>query len=509
MSSNNIPTELLIKIKATHFNYMNKNHVFYTENAVKKGAKSWVKPFNKPQLVGHNEKGDPIGRIIDYKIIKGTDTPSNEPSDYVQITARITDEDSIAKIIDGRYLTVSVGSESCRVICSECDQVITEDGLCEHKKGTYNENGEPIYWLIDQIGYTEDSFVNVPADEFAQIEEIMINGEWVAYTKFSDNRESYLSVFILEDTMDDKGTKLTAAQREKLPVNGFCGPNRSFPAHDKAHVLAGLQLLGTAKLSDDAKAKIKSSLYRKGKIFGITPQKDEVGENFDLLYRMEDDFADTEVAELDAWFKENPDSDLPAAKTADTKSTDAVPEASDKPERELSEMDKDQLQDEVKRLQKELEDEKTESKKAIEVRDTKIGELEDKVQKAETIAYEKEDSLNKYVDKTCVLEKKYRDSIISNVIDLKLTDNNNEEREELAKKFVSRTLESLEDSLNDLRNSKSEKPINSEGGVADPTQNLNDNKTSAPKTDGADSEENGDPKFKIFSVDRRKTEADQ
>lgn len=509
MSLSNLPKSLLVKIKATHFSFVNKNNVLYTENAVSRGLKSWTFPFNKPQLVGHDTKRDPIGRIIDAKLIKG-EHKGAVPPNYVELTARITDPDAIVKILDGRYATVSVGSTSCRVICSECNQVITEDGLCEHKKGSYNEKGEPIYWIIDQIGYTEDSFVNEPADEYAIIDQVYLGGEWVEFTNFLDSRESYDNLFKMEDSFMADNEKLSAEQRAKFPNSTFCGPNRSFPAHDKAHVLAGLSLLDKVSISDDAKAKIRASLYRKGERFGIEPQEDKVGDDFDITFRMEDDFTEDEIKEIDTWFKENPDSDLPQVESADTNSKDTDNKDSvNEEDKDVSKMKNAELKEEVLKLRKELEDSKEESKKAIDLRDSKIKELETKVQNAETIAYEKEDTLNKYIDKMCAIEKKYRDSIISNIIDLKLTDNTIEERSELEGTFTKRTLDSLEDSLHDLRAEQFEKPINSDGRVENPTQEIENKDQTSDSSNRSDPEETGDPRFKIFSVDRRrKTEAE-
>jgi len=71
--------------------------------------------------------------------------------------------------------------------------------------------------------------------------------------------------------------KLTAAQRKKLPDSAFCGPNRSFPAHDKAHVLAGLRLLGRAKLSAAQKARVRACLLRKARQLGMDTGKDKEG----------------------------------------------------------------------------------------------------------------------------------------------------------------------------------------------------------------------------------------
>jgi len=67
--------------------------------------------------------------------------------------------------------------------------------------------------------------------------------------------------------------KLTAAQRNRLPDSAFCGPNRSFPAHDKAHVLAGLRLLGRAKMSAAQKARVRACLLRRARRFGLPSGK--------------------------------------------------------------------------------------------------------------------------------------------------------------------------------------------------------------------------------------------
>jgi hypothetical protein len=58
---------------------------------------------------------------------------------------------------------------------------------------------------------------------------------------------------------------LSTEARNKLPNSSFCGPGRSFPAHDKAHCIAGLRLLNKSKFSDATKSKIKACLYKKGK----------------------------------------------------------------------------------------------------------------------------------------------------------------------------------------------------------------------------------------------------
>ena len=63
---------------------------------------------------------------------------------------------------------------------------------------------------------------------------------------------------------------LTAAQRRKIPSRLFCGPNRTFPAHDKARVRNGLSRLPQAKnFTSSQKARILTCLKRRAKALGI------------------------------------------------------------------------------------------------------------------------------------------------------------------------------------------------------------------------------------------------
>lgn len=62
--------------------------------------------------------------------------------------------------------------------------------------------------------------------------------------------------------------KLSTADRKKLPGASFCGPNRSFPVHDKAHVTAALRLLGRYK-GPGEKGRIRSCIMRKASKLGM------------------------------------------------------------------------------------------------------------------------------------------------------------------------------------------------------------------------------------------------
>ena len=70
--------------------------------------------------------------------------------------------------------------------------------------------------------------------------------------------------------------QLTYKQREKLPSTAFCGPNRSYPAHDKKHIKAGLQRLSQfwGKLPPTTRESLFRCLKRRAKKAGIEVSKD-------------------------------------------------------------------------------------------------------------------------------------------------------------------------------------------------------------------------------------------
>lgn len=61
--------------------------------------------------------------------------------------------------------------------------------------------------------------------------------------------------------MEDK--RLTSKERSELKSSQFCGPGRSFPVNDCAHVRAAFRLINRAKVSDSVKARIRSCINKK------------------------------------------------------------------------------------------------------------------------------------------------------------------------------------------------------------------------------------------------------
>ena len=190
-SSGVLPKSLLVTIDATHAGYRNRNFFHYDSDAMRHAveSESWTKPFPKPLLKNHDMESEPLGRVEASRFI------TTEPGKgFTQLDVRVTDPEAIAKIVDGRYLTVSTsgvpmkdGSQYSFVNCSICGDDMLKDEWCGHNRGmTYEDEdtGESkiCYWTVGAMEYKEVSVVNTPADNdgsvAAQITNIsMVDGE--------------------------------------------------------------------------------------------------------------------------------------------------------------------------------------------------------------------------------------------------------------------------------------------------------------------------------------------
>lgn len=198
---------LLVDIVITHSGRLTRNHGLYLPQKMRDGVSSLLENFGKPILTHHNSHEDPIGRIIDAKYIdtsmgfardsavdaaikdlckpgipfirslslidKLSDSdllsdPTYPGLGHILITAKITDSDAIEKILDKRFLTVSIGASSDRAVCSICKQDWVEEGPCEHTPGKEYEDAL-AYIIAGRLNYEEVSFVNVPADALARV----------------------------------------------------------------------------------------------------------------------------------------------------------------------------------------------------------------------------------------------------------------------------------------------------------------------------------------------------
>lgn len=196
-----------IIMSTQHLDFVNDNYYLYTSSAAKKGIHTWLEPCSKPMLTNHDSKSDAVGRILKSSI-KSNPSLKDEPEKAIELEIRISDKEAIEKVLTKRYYTGSVGSSAKKVTCSFCDNVITENGLCDgHFKGDVVDN-ERVYWIIDELTYSENSFVNKPADKFHRIVAVKINGKYINYEDLTYSEESLNEYLNLDYTNSNSNTEL-------------------------------------------------------------------------------------------------------------------------------------------------------------------------------------------------------------------------------------------------------------------------------------------------------------
>jgi len=222
-------TSLRIGIAATHAGLTTRNNGFYLPSKMRAGTASWTDQFNKPILIHHDSHNDAIGRVYKASYIdisegfrhrvdatevkdhcetaissalldafiegklsfsesfdiasryfiedaKVVDDPSYEGLGYIELIADISDPDAAKKVVDGRYLTGSVGASTNQAVCSVCKQDWAEDeGPCDHKPGQIYD-GKKAVLIAGDLVYDEYSFVNKPADRHSRVIEVNIAG---------------------------------------------------------------------------------------------------------------------------------------------------------------------------------------------------------------------------------------------------------------------------------------------------------------------------------------------
>lgn len=361
---------LRVKIAATHSGKITRNNGFYLPSEMRDGVPSWTDEYQKPILVHHDDYTDPIGRVISAayvdispkvrdsfnadsklpildqfidgslsfddtvsflkdKLLKDAliiDDPHYEGLGYIEITCEISNPEAIQKILDGRYLTGSVGASTNKAVCSVCKRDWAgEKGPCEHTPGKEYDSQKMVL-IAGKLTYSEYSFVNHPADRHSKVIEISsIQDSVTNTTQFSLSDEEFLFSDMINNSTDIlieeseipqepkpmpestdslkvfwgdqynlivgddswgrqyaemffdaistasdelkqvfQDAKLSAEARKKLSASTFCGPNRSYPVNDCAHAKAAMAY---AKKYNES-ASVVSCIKRKAKRLG-------------------------------------------------------------------------------------------------------------------------------------------------------------------------------------------------------------------------------------------------
>lgn len=204
---------LLVHVAASHSGIVNGNKRFYRPDKMQESINTWLPQkasdgtilrTARPVLIGHDEKGEVLGRVLEAKYIDeswkyATDFPVVKdfvfyqrdgrkrqnlydsvdwvvdnlvPLEeytglgYTDLGLRITNPEAIRKVLADEYLTVSVGFRTDAAVCSLCHTDWATDGKCGHKLGEM-EDGKSMFLIAGQLHNQEVSFINFAADPFA------------------------------------------------------------------------------------------------------------------------------------------------------------------------------------------------------------------------------------------------------------------------------------------------------------------------------------------------------
>jgi hypothetical protein len=148
-----------------------------------------------------------------------------------------------------------------------------------------------------------DSTMSDPAKVWAEIVASSEGLDEVQCQDWSDWDGDFNELALDEGAAEEVGVRagiigqdarLTTSSRKQLPDSAFCGPNRSFPVHDAAHVRNALARLPQAtRFSSEQKARILACVRSRAKRFGVEVSKDQL--TYENLVGMLDRQEDPEV----------------------------------------------------------------------------------------------------------------------------------------------------------------------------------------------------------------------
>lgn len=326
--SRGVQPALEVTLDATHGGYVNKNYAMYKPDGQKNSFRTFFTPFPKPILTEHDDEKDPIGRVIDAEFVPIAPQSEADPKSKIRIKGLITDGAAIQKVLDGRYMTVSIsGRPKTPPTCSVCNEKIVGWGGCkeEHMRGQAYD-GKMCHYIFDELEYSEVSFVNKPADQSGTHAAAVVSMRIVeapamdadAQKMYSEAIQKIKGATVVADAADakpevkpevtpdptpepednksvgcpecdsftwsdaeiaevtklvdageDADAVLSAAQRKKMSSGTFCGPARSYPVPDCSHganaKARATQQVKAGKLSAGSAAKIKACANRKMK----------------------------------------------------------------------------------------------------------------------------------------------------------------------------------------------------------------------------------------------------
>jgi hypothetical protein len=205
--------QLIVEIAAIHAG-LTANYNNYPEEELKASLKSWVDPYPKPIILNHDPESDSMGRVMAARMDKEKDgTP------FSRLQVAVLNREAIEKVLDGRYMTGSVGGKAESAKCSICnvDWAKPTEGMgmpCKHKRGQVY-NGKLAFFNLSGLSWKEYSFVNIPADQGSGVlSRAEDNPEWIRSTKVFALNMSEETILELSESETPKNILLDLKKKE-------------------------------------------------------------------------------------------------------------------------------------------------------------------------------------------------------------------------------------------------------------------------------------------------------
>jgi hypothetical protein len=235
---------LMVVINATHSGLVTLNNGLYLPYRMRSGLPTFTYPYQKPWLLHHDDEKPSVGRVIKGRYVSLADQwndqtvtlldqgglnrkqeiqairklmprlidQNNPGMGYAQLLVKVTDKDAIQKVLEGNYLTVSTRQKSDSAACSLCGQDWGDpNNDCEHWPGMKDKSGNKCFAITSNLVYMEGSFVNIPADQWAQVIQIVNDQDEVVDSikiiEEDENRQIFSIGFDLF-SLTDKDTKM-------------------------------------------------------------------------------------------------------------------------------------------------------------------------------------------------------------------------------------------------------------------------------------------------------------
>jgi hypothetical protein len=254
-----VAPKLVVSVAATHAGLPTGNMAFYTPDRMKQGLPSFTDKFAKPVLLHHNDMADAVGRVnratyrdlshmyvepmqkfaeryggtvftdakvdlekafdqVDWIVENMVPMKDYAGLGYGELDLHITDAEAAEKIVDQRYLTVSVGFTTDSMYCSNCHQDWASEGMCEHERGKVYD-GKQTLLIPGKFNYEEVSWVNSPADPGATVLSVSETPSLADSATEDESLETVVNTQdsicqpILYSVMDGSATRLDSFKR--------------------------------------------------------------------------------------------------------------------------------------------------------------------------------------------------------------------------------------------------------------------------------------------------------